>query len=84
MRSPPPSCPALCSLVPGIHVFLKRKQDVDSRNNPRRGGGSPGHDGMGRAVQTDFAQVVYEHLKTAGVRNTKKGETLKFEWHHSA
>jgi adenine-specific DNA-methyltransferase len=31
-------------------------------------------------VITDFAQVVYENLKTAGVQNTKKGETLKFEW----
>jgi len=32
------------------------------------------------SVQTDFAQVVYENLKTGGVQNTKKGETLKFEW----
>jgi adenine-specific DNA-methyltransferase len=31
------------------------------------------------AVHTDFAQVVYENLKSAGVQNTKKGETLKFE-----
>jgi adenine-specific DNA-methyltransferase len=31
-------------------------------------------------VETDFAQVVYENLKVAGVQNTKKGETLKFEW----
>ncbi len=30
--------------------------------------------------ETDFAQVVYENLKTAGVQNTKKGETLKFQW----
>lgn len=29
--------------------------------------------------QTDFAQVVMEHLKTAGVQNTKKGERLEFE-----
>lgn len=34
----------------------------------------------GGMVQTDFAQVVYENLKVAGVQNTKKGETLKFEW----
>ena len=24
--------------------------------------------------------MVYENLKTAGVQNTKKGETLKFQW----
>ncbi|QBK30137.1 site-specific DNA-methyltransferase [Roseitalea porphyridii] len=28
--------------------------------------------------QTDFAEVVMEHLKTAGVQNTKKGERLEF------
>jgi adenine-specific DNA-methyltransferase len=39
----------------------------------------PGHD-KGGVVQTDFAQVVYENLKTAGVQNTKKGEKLVFEW----
>jgi adenine-specific DNA-methyltransferase len=39
----------------------------------------PGHD-AGGIVTTDFAQVVYENLKTAGVQNTKKGEALKFEW----
>jgi adenine-specific DNA-methyltransferase len=32
------------------------------------------------SVHTDFAHVVYENLKAAGVQNTKKGETLKFEW----
>jgi adenine-specific DNA-methyltransferase len=31
------------------------------------------------AVITDFAQVVYENLKTAGVQNTKKGERLMLE-----
>jgi adenine-specific DNA-methyltransferase len=30
--------------------------------------------------QTDFAQVVYENLKAAGVRNSKKGEAIRFEW----
>jgi adenine-specific DNA-methyltransferase len=30
--------------------------------------------------QTDFAQVVYENLKAAGVQNSKKGEAIKFEW----
>jgi adenine-specific DNA-methyltransferase len=38
------------------------------------------HDEKGGMVITDFAQVVYENLKAAGVQNTKKGETLKFEW----
>jgi adenine-specific DNA-methyltransferase len=37
---------------------------------PLRGGGT---------VITDFAQVVYENLKTAGVQNTKKGERLMLE-----
>lgn len=32
------------------------------------------------ASSTDFASVVYENLLTSGVQNTKKGETLKFEW----
>jgi hypothetical protein len=30
-------------------------------------------------VVTDFAQVVYENLKTSGVQNTKKGERLMLE-----
>lgn len=29
--------------------------------------------------QTDFAQVVMEHLRSAGVQNTKKGERLEFD-----
>jgi len=33
----------------------------------------------GGPVITDFAQVVYENLKTAGVQNTKKGERLMLE-----
>jgi adenine-specific DNA-methyltransferase len=32
------------------------------------------------APSTDFATVVYENLLTSGVQNTRKGETLKFEW----
>ena len=40
----------------------------------------PARDEPASVVHTDFAQVVYENLKTAGVQNTKKGETLKFEW----
>ncbi len=40
----------------------------------------PARDEPASVVHTDFAQVVYENLKSAGVQNTKKGETLKFEW----
>jgi adenine-specific DNA-methyltransferase len=29
---------------------------------------------------TDFAQVVYQNLKAAGVQNSKKGEAVRFEW----
>jgi adenine-specific DNA-methyltransferase len=54
-------------------------KDVDGRVDPRIKSGN-GHDEKGGPVITDFAQVVYENLKTAGVQNTKKGETLKFEW----
>ena len=56
------------AIIPGA-----AKKDVDSRNEP-------GHDEKSGPVVTDFAQVVYENLKTAGVQNSKKGETLKFEW----
>jgi adenine-specific DNA-methyltransferase len=41
--------------------------DVDSQVKPSYDNGG--------VVQTDFAQVVYENLKAAGVQNTKKGET---------
>jgi adenine-specific DNA-methyltransferase len=34
---------------------------------------------VGGIVITDFAQVVFENLKTAGVQNTKKGERLVLE-----
>jgi adenine-specific DNA-methyltransferase len=56
------------AIIPGA-----AKKDVDGRVEP-------GHDEKGGPVITDFAQVVYENLKAAGVQNTKKGETLKFEW----
>jgi adenine-specific DNA-methyltransferase len=36
--------------------------------------------GRGEGEQTDFAQVVYENLKAAGVQNSKKGEAIRFEW----
>jgi adenine-specific DNA-methyltransferase len=40
---------------------------------------SAGKRGAGGVVITDFAQVVFENLKTAGVQNTKKGERLMLE-----
>jgi adenine-specific DNA-methyltransferase len=49
-------------------------EEVDGRIKPVK----PGHDGGG-VVHTDFAQVVYENLKNAGVQNTKKGERLMLE-----
>lgn len=51
-----------------------------SRSEQPKGKNKPGHDEKGGPVLTDFAQVVYENLKASGVQNTKKGETLKFEW----
>jgi adenine-specific DNA-methyltransferase len=36
-------------------------------------------DGVSGVVITDFAQVVYENLKIAGVQNSKKGERLMLE-----
>jgi adenine-specific DNA-methyltransferase len=51
---------------------VTRKTDVDGRDKPD-------HDGKSGLVITDFAQVVYENLKTAGVQNTKKGERLMLE-----
>lgn len=36
--------------------------------------------GSGQGEQTDFAQVVYENLKAAGVQNSKKGEAIRFDW----
>lgn len=52
-------------------LLAAREEDVDGRVKP--------HDDHGQVI-TDFAQVVYDNLKVAGVQNTKKGETLKFEW----
>jgi adenine-specific DNA-methyltransferase len=58
---------------PPTAISGAKKEDVDGRVKP-------GHDEKGGQVITDFAQIVYENLKAAGVQNTKKGETLKFEW----
>ena len=52
-----------------------RRLTTPTPNPSPQGGGEKS--GM---VITDFAQVVYDNLKAAGVQNTKKGETLKFEW----
>jgi len=51
---------------------------------PLKGEGSdvtavPREKDTGGAIITDFAQVVFENLKTAGVQNTKKGERLILE-----
>src|SRR6202035_984479 len=58
---------------PYLAEILAADEDAgaDAKLQPEERGGE---------IQTDFAQVVYENLKTAGVQNTKKGETLKFEW----
>jgi adenine-specific DNA-methyltransferase len=44
---------------------------------PHKGGGDTA--AASGEVTTDFAQVVYENLKTSGVQNTKKGERLMLE-----
>ena len=54
-------------------IAAAEMEDVDGR-------AEPGRDEKSGMVTTDFAQVVYDNLKAAGVQNTKKGETLKFEW----
>ncbi len=54
-------------------LLAAKEEDVDGRVKP-------GHDDKSGPVITDFTQVVYENLKAAGVQNTKKRETLKFEW----
>ena len=61
---------------PYLAELLADDQDQDGAGQPVK----PIHKEAGGAVHTDFAQVVYENLKTAGVQNTRKGETLKFEW----
>jgi adenine-specific DNA-methyltransferase len=53
-------------------VVVTGKTDEDGRDKP-------GHDRKSGMVITDFAQVVFENLKTAGVQNTKKGERLMLE-----
>jgi adenine-specific DNA-methyltransferase len=54
-------------------VIVPRKGEKDAEVDAR------GEKGGGGAVITDFAQVVFENLKTAGVQNTKKGERLMLE-----
>jgi len=56
---------------------------LPSLTRTQNGAGNGGVDARGKdtggAVITDFAQVVFENLKTAGVQNTKKGERLVLE-----
>jgi adenine-specific DNA-methyltransferase len=54
-------------------LSLPRKVRGNGEAGPRR------EKDVGGAVITDFAQVVFENLKTAGVQNTKKGERLMLE-----
>lgn len=63
---------------PSAIVSGATKKDVDGRDKPAKPA-KPGHDEKGGPVVTDFAQVVYDNLKTAGVQNTKKGERLILE-----
>jgi adenine-specific DNA-methyltransferase len=74
---------------PYLEELLAAENDADlpaSLSHPRKGGGDNGARPeaadpakTGGTVITDFAQVVYENLKTAGVQNTKKGERLMLE-----
>ncbi len=68
---------------PYLEELLAAGEDPSSIKSTKKvvdGRDKPGHDEKSGPVITDFAQVVYENLKAAGVQNTKKGETLKFEW----
>jgi adenine-specific DNA-methyltransferase len=68
---------------PYLEELLAADQDVLSFSRPLsqkvEWNGKPGTRDAGGAVITDFAQVVFENLKTAGVQNTKKGERLILE-----
>jgi adenine-specific DNA-methyltransferase len=56
-------------------LSLPRKGGENGETGKRRGKDAE----ASGAVITDFAQVVFENLKTAGVQNTKKGERLMLE-----
>jgi adenine-specific DNA-methyltransferase len=72
-EDPSAAIPELGRLSPGIHDLKPRtKEEVDGRSKA-------GHHERSGSVITDFAEVVYENLKTAGVQNTKKGERLMLE-----
>ncbi len=68
----------------GEDPYLDELLAAESDEFPRTGGGN-GEAGArtekdaGGSVVTDFVQVVFENLKTAGVQNTKKGERLTLE-----
>ncbi|WP_372424170.1 site-specific DNA-methyltransferase [Salinarimonas chemoclinalis] len=61
------------------HRVLPLAEDPVLLDALGEGGGDAAADGATQP-QTDFATVVLENLKAAGVQNTKKGETLRFEW----
>ena len=61
------------------HHVINTQQSISiSRNRQPGNARGEGHGASG-AVITDFAQVVYDNLKTAGVQNTKRGERLMLE-----
>jgi adenine-specific DNA-methyltransferase len=63
---------------PYLEELLAAEGDGPSPGSPPSPARGEGHGASG-AVITDFAQVVYDNLKTAGVQNTKKVERLMLE-----
>ncbi len=55
---------------PYLAQMLEAGDGADAEPEPKQDAAQP----------TDFAAVVYENLLASGVQNTKKGETLKFDW----
>jgi adenine-specific DNA-methyltransferase len=58
---------------PALSLSRKGRENGEASKRREKDLGASG------AVITDFAQVVFENLKTAGVQNTKKGERLMLE-----
>jgi adenine-specific DNA-methyltransferase len=65
---------------PYLEELLAAEGDADGPKAASLARNGAGDSGTRPApVITDFAQVVYENLKTSGVQNTKKGERLMLE-----
>lgn len=65
------------------HRVLPLEDDpvlLDAIRRDEEDGTANGDMAVEGTAQTDFAQVVLEQLKTAGVQNTKRGEAIKFDW----